>query len=112
MESKEALRTAKLPEFLEAQTVDQMLPGETKAAQTEILLVEPNRNVWLHPEWKVYDNPSEKHPLLITRTEEGYVVDTTLVEESGWFSNTAIDEIEVDGKKPLPILQIIFNLNR
>lgn len=110
MESRQGIRTARLPEFLQQQTVSDMCPGDERWAQLGAMLVLPSGESYLHPDWKVYQEPSEQHPLVIQRTEEGYIVDTTLIGDDGWFFNDDLESLETDGKQPLPILRVIFDI--
>ena len=102
---------AKLPLFLEGQTVEGMSPGESRAVQTHAMVVDTNYDLWLVSAWKTYSNPSEEHPLIITRLEDGYEVDATLVEDPGWFKNPDLAEFEEsEERRLLPVLGIKFEV--
>jgi len=81
MESKEGVREHPLlPEFLERGTIGNMLPGESMAARCTALRETKDRKVWLDPQLAVYEDATEEHPLIIIRTESGFIVDAELAE--------------------------------
>lgn len=82
MESREGVRSHPLlPEFMERGTIGNMVPGEFMAARCIALRETKDRRVWLDPQLEVYEDLSEEHPLLIHRTDKGFVVDAGLAVE-------------------------------
>jgi len=114
MESREGQRTAKVPEFLQLQTIGDMWTGESRAVQSHAVLVCSNGDAFLNPDYRVHDDLSEDHPILLYKTAEGFVVDAELAGDAGWYFNddSEIETLEFNGKQPLPILRIIFNPSR
>lgn len=104
-------RQAKLPLFLGAKAVEDMAIGESRAVQTHAMIVDANYDLWVVGAWKTYSNPSEDHPLIITRTDNGYDVDATLVEDDGWFVDKELTEHEeTEGRRLFPIFGIKFDI--
>lgn len=108
MESKESTRHVILPESLEAQTVAGMSVGDTKAAHWQVMKVDSSRGCWLHPGLAVYDDPEGERALLITKTEEGYVVDATLVQHPAWEVESDFSLYQIPDEEWIPVARLIF----
>lgn len=103
---------ARLPEDLEAPAVRNMEVGEKSWSVPWAMEVDSERRCWLRSTYTGHDEPGGTVSMLVTRTEDGFEVDLSQVDDYAWEIQYAVSAEEIDGQDSenpewLPVVRII-----
>jgi hypothetical protein len=87
--------------------VNGMAIGDTMATSCQAMKVNSKRECFLHPTFSVFGSAEEYRSLLITRTTEGYVVDTTLVANPDWEPEETFERYGIPEDEWIPVVRLI-----
>ncbi len=91
---------ARLPETLEEQTIDKMLPGDKGYTVPWAMYAEPNRDLFLNGKYSVQSQPGGTVQMHIERTETGVIVDQKTIGKQKY----SLGGVHyVGGSIPLPV---------
>lgn len=108
---RDTFKNARLPEDLEETSLKSMEVGDSSWAVPWAMEVDSQRRCWLKSGFKGFDIPGGTVSMLVTRMEEGFIVDISQVGDYKWLPGQTLEDEDLEDQNPenpewLPVIRI------